>query len=156
MGEYLDDLHKEHKARKLRLQRAAFRAVTEPPKASTEPSLPEEPPPPEKPKLVLFSTFDLIINDLCAYYNIRKLDVLSNRRIYDITKQRHMLAYMLYRMTTFTNPQIAAKMGRDPTTISYAINKIRDNLADHATEVEELELRIGDLLTKHRNMRGKS
>ena len=135
MGEYLDSLHEAHKSRQSRLKRAALKAVTEQPE-------------PEPARY--FTTFDIILREICTYYNVRKLDILSQRRINNISHPRHMLAYMLYRMTSFTNGQIAKNMQKDISTISYAINKIINHIQSHQSDIDELEIRIGKLLAQRK------
>src|SRR6266576_4605632 len=152
MGEYLDSLHEAHKARQNRLKRAALRAVTEALNSVMEPKpelLPEPPQNGEAP-VRYFTTFDVIINEICTYYNVRKMDVLSQRRMDNVVHARHMLAYMLHRMTSFTNGQIAHNMQKDMSSISYAINKIINHIQSHQSDIDELENRIGKLLAQRK------
>src|SRR6266571_1332240 len=140
MGEYLDSLHEAHKVRQSRLKKAAFKAVTNP-----------EPESESEPETVRYSTtFEIILREICTYYDVRKLDILSQRRINNITHPRHMLAYMLYRMTSFTNGQIAKNMQKDISTIAYAINKIINHIQSHQSDIDELEKRIEKLLAQRK------
>jgi len=157
MGEYLDSLHEAHKERQSRLKEAAFRAVTEPePVPAPEPEtevIPEEIPPEEHPTdhpLKYRTTFEIVLHEICTYYNVRKLDIISPRRLNNICYPRHMLIYMLYKMTTFTNGQIAQNMHRDISSISYAINKIINNIKSHQSDIDELEKRIVELLEQRK------
>ncbi len=155
MGEYLDSLHEAHKARQNRLKRAALRAVTEALNSVMEPEpelLPEPPPETDAPVVRHFTTFDTILNEICTYYNVRKMDVLSQRRIDNVVHARHMLAYMLHRMTSFTNGQIAHNMQKDMSSISYAINKIINHIQSHQSDIDELENRIGKLLAQRKTL----
>ena len=152
MGEYLDSLHEAHKIRQSRLKEAAFKSVTEPepatipiPEAEIE-TIPEE-------KVIALryrTTFDIVLHEICTYYNVRKIDIISLRRLNNICYPRHMLIYMLYRMTTFTNVQIAQNMRRDISTISYAINKIINNIQNHQSDIDKLEKRILELLEQRK------
>jgi len=158
MGEYLDSLHEAHKERQSRLKEAAFRAVTEPdlvpiPEPETEiiserPSVSEEAP--ADHPLKYRTTFEIVLHEICTYYNVRKIDIISLRRLNNICYPRHMLIYMLYRMTTFTNGQIAQNMRRDISTISYAINKIINNIQNHQSDIDKLEKRILELLEQRK------
>ncbi len=153
MGEYLDSLHEAHKARQNRLKRAALRAVTEALNSVMEPEpelLPEPPPDGDAPVVRRLTAFDTILNEICTYYNVRKLDVLSQRRMDNVVHARHMLAYMLHRMTSFTNGQIAHNMQKDMSSISYAINKIINHIQSHQSDIDELENRIGKLLAQRK------
>lgn len=137
-------LHEQHKARQERIKQAAV-SNPEPPRIIHDFSGKEERKK-NKPKLKSILTFDIILNTVCEYYNVRKIDILSSRRLRNISAQRHMLAYMLYRMTSFTNNQIAPKMNRDPTTVGYAIKKMIDSADKFKEDIEELEKRISVLL----------
>src|SRR6266404_8956220 len=151
MGEYLDLLHEAHKARQNRLKRAALKAVTEALDSVMEPErLPEPPPDGDAPVIRRLTAFDTILNEICTYYNVRKMDVLSQRRIDNVVHARHMLAYMLHRMTSFTNGQIAHNMQKDMSSISYAINKIINHIQSHQSDIDELENRIGKLLAQRK------
>jgi len=132
MGTILASLHEEHKARQLRIKRAALKSLTE--NSSLEAGQGPEietvkQTPPEKSKKNN-SSFDIILNEICRYYNVRQIDILSTRRLNNISGPRHMLAYMMYHMTTMTTHQIAPRMNRDPSTIGYAIKKIKFHLRD--------------------------
>lgn len=139
-----DTLHEQHKARQERIKQAAV-PDSQKPRVIHDFSGKEERKK-NKPKLKPLMTFDIIINVVCEYYQVRKLDILSSRRLRNISSHRHMLAYMLYRMTSFTNNQIAPKMNRDPTTVGYAIKKMIDSADQHKEDIEELERRITELL----------
>jgi chromosomal replication initiation ATPase DnaA len=149
----LEALHEQHKARQMRIKRAAIKpecTLLDIVQIIAEPEASQEPEPEIRLNLAGMSTFDIFIHEICRYYNVRKLDILSQRKINKISDQRHMLAYMLYRMTSFTNNQIAPKMHRDPTTIGYAIKKIMDNLDAKMPEVQALETRIASLLEQRK------
>jgi len=153
MGEYLDSLHEAHKARQNRLKRAALKAVTEALNSVMEPEpvlLPEPPPDSGAPVVRRLTTFDMVLNEICTYYNVRKMDILSQRRMDNVCQARHMLAYMLHRMTNFTNGQIAHNMQKDMSSISYAINKIINHIQSHQSDIDELENRIGKLLAQRK------
>lgn len=155
MGDYLTLLHSEHKARKLRLKQAAFKAVTSP---VAEPAAPDPPPEPlavELPRRVTGgSNFDLILNEVCRYYDVRRLDVLSHRNVAQFVQCRHMVAYQLYNFTNLTNPQIGTKLNRDPTTIWYAILKVKNHRNELKPEIDEIEKIIAELLAYRKAMTG--
>ncbi|HYT42924.1 MAG TPA: helix-turn-helix domain-containing protein [Methylomirabilota bacterium] len=151
MGTILASLHEEHKARRLRIKRAALKSLTD--NSSLAGQGPEieitEQVPPEKNKKN-HSSFDIVLNEICRYYNVRQIDLLSSRRLNNISGPRHMLAYMMYHMTSLTTHQIAPRMNRDPSTIGYAIKKIQDNLERHQSDIDALEATLKDLLLSHR------
>lgn len=151
MGDYLTSLHVEHKERQLRLKKAALKAVCIPEPAPESVPLVEAMP--EIPKKKLFvNTFEIILHEVCTYYNVRKLDILSQRRIKNIAEARHMLIYMLYRMTSFTNPQIAERINKDPSTVGYGIEAIEKNLERHKSDIDQLEALIAELLLQRKTI----
>jgi chromosomal replication initiation ATPase DnaA len=154
MGTLLASLHEEHKARQERLKKAAFKEVT---------SIPQSAPPVNAPQnnaerlpssdaaeggadasLIkkCSTTFDATVLETCQFYNVRPRDVFSNRHAPEFVKCRHIMAYILYDITSFTNPQIGKKMNRDPTSILHAINKIKSNLDTLQPDITEIERRI--------------
>ncbi len=153
MGEYLDSLHEAHKIRQSRLKEAAFKSITEPEPATIPIPEPEIEKISEEPPMIFpryRTTFDIVLHEICTYYNVRKIDIISPRRLNNICYPRHMLIYMLYRMTIFTNGQIAQNMRRDISTISYAINKIINDIKSHQSDIDELEKRILELLEQRK------
>ena len=119
----LEQLHQERKARLERIERAAYR-----------------------PKALPFDSFDIILNEICEYYQTRAEDIFSQRRMMGLSNKRMVLAYMVYLLTPLSNPQIAAKMKRDPSSISLALNKMRNNITSYTEVIQELEQRIRPLL----------
>lgn len=155
MGTVLASLHEEHKARQDRIRHAAFRALTEPvlPPAAPEPPLialtdPEVEAVPVVLRVVNKSVFDIILDEICTYYSVRKMDLFSNRRMRNISTHRHMLIYMVYRMTKWSNPKIGSKVDRDPSSVGYAINKILDNIDQYEEQILQLQERIAPLLAQ--------
>src|SRR6266478_5931000 len=151
MGEYLNSLHEAHKARQSRLKEAAFRSVTDEPEPVPIPE-PETGTIPEEQIIPLRyrTTFEIVLHEICTYYSVRKMDIISPRRLNNICYPRHMLIYMLYKMTTFTNGQIAQNMHRDMSSITYAINKIINNIKSHQSDIDELEKRIVEILEQRK------
>lgn len=141
--------HEQHKARQLRLKQAALKIAPPPapPLPPPEPTAePEEIIPPKK--RIFPNTFEATLYEVCRYYDVRERDVLSHRNIPAVVRCRHIIAYILYDITNMTNPQIGHRLNRDPTTVWYAIQKIRDNLEEHREDIEELESRIKTALHK--------
>jgi len=153
MGTILASLHEEHKARQLRIKRAALKSLTENSSLETGHGSEIETTgqgPPEKSNKN-HSSFDIILNEICRYYNVRQIVILSSRRLINISGPRHMLAYMMYHMTTMTTHQIAPRMNRDPSTIGYAIKKIKDNIARYQSDIDALEAALKDLLIQRKS-----
>jgi hypothetical protein len=138
----LDTLHSEHKARQLRLKKAAFKAVmTELPPPPPEPEV-SSGPAPYSPQKIYNNTFDATWYEVCTYYDVREKDVFSNRHQPSVVRCRHIIAYILYDITSMTNPAIGRRMDRDPTSILHAINKIKNGMAIFGPAIKEIERRI--------------
>lgn len=128
------ELHRQHKERQARIKAASV----------------ERPPAPPAPIRIPSNSFDIISTELAAYFKVRVQDLISHRRIGFISASRHMLIYMMYRLTNYTSSQIGDRLDRDRSTITYAIKKIQNNLPLHRKEIEELEARIRPLLQQKR------
>lgn len=142
MGTELEFQHQQHKARQDRIKAAAIKIVPSPrpaPKPITPPT----------PKKSLF-TIDIVLQEVCNYYNVEERNILSNRRINNIVTPRHMVSYMLYLMTSFTTHQIAKRLDRDPTTIGYAIHKVESQLDLHQEAIEALKKAIAERLDQRK------
>lgn len=134
----LADLHEKHKARQARIKAAAI------------PTPPAPKPIPTTEIISIPNHFDIILREFCGYFEIRSEDVLSQRRLNYIADKRQLLAYMVYWLTDYTNPKIAARIQKDPSTVFYAIKKIQNNLPLHRKDIEALEARIKPLLPPKR------
>lgn len=141
----LETLHEERKARLARIKQAAVEEP-EPPKIIPEPE--EEEPSIQEEVFVNKgnNSFEIILFEICEYYKVRHEDILSSRRLNSIAEKRQILAYMLYLMTKLTNPQIASKLNRDPTSIGYAIHKIRNNMERYREDIALLENRAKQVM----------
>lgn len=148
MGTILASMHEEHKARQLRIKLAAFKAVMLPieVKLDTVMEVIPEPSPDPEPDRSKWGSFDIIMSEVCKYYKVRKTDLLSPRRLNNIARARHVLAFVALRLTKLTTHQMAPRMDRDPSTVYYAIKKLEADLPSYQTEIDEIEARLKDLL----------
>ena len=137
----LDTLHVEHKARQQRLKDAALKEATAP--------IPKPKPQDQELEPIPAHNFDIIFREVCSFYKCRKIDILSYRKFKGLPECRGMIAYMAHHMTSMTNVQIGNKLGRDPTSIWYAITKIKPT-PKFKFDVLELEKRITALYIKHK------
>jgi chromosomal replication initiation ATPase DnaA len=126
----ITSLHEQHKERVSRIKRAALKDLTAKP---------------VEPKIG--SITDIILTEVCAYYKVRKEDILAQRRG-AINHPRHMVVYLLYLTTSYTNPQIASKIQRDPATITYSLQKTKREAKRYQTEIDALYGRIMFLIGK--------
>jgi Bacterial dnaA protein helix-turn-helix len=139
---FIAEQHKLHKERQDRIKQAAIKELTksfpvtppEPPKPPAEVVLPLTPPP-EGVEPPYITIYDVIMRCVCKHYNVRKDDVLSQRRLGNVVKARHAAAIMMFRFTRWTTFKIADKLKRDPSTIFYILQKQTNEPSDF-TELE--------------------
>lgn len=131
--------HEARKARLARIRSAAFKELTKP-----------DTPPPEEVIVAkpicdqYFSIYDLVMKTVCAHYNVRSEDVLSNRRLGKVVKARHAAIVMLFRFTKWTTFKIADRLKRDPSTVFYVLQKQEA----HPEDYSDLERLIQDTVPK--------
>lgn len=87
---------------------------------------------------------DDIIEAVCEHYNVRRSDVLSQRRTKNLAFPRHVAMFLTKELTTLTLSEIGNTFGgRDHSTVLHGINKIRGlRLKDNnlRAELERLEM----------------
>lgn len=138
----LETLHEERKARLKRIEGAAvkppenqvIRKIADIRRNMVEVKL--------KPSL------DIILHELCIFYDVMPEDILSKRRQGKIALRRQIFMYLANKMTFLTNPQIAEKMDRDHTTVIYGIAKIQNSLPEFGDELTKLEDIIRETLKR--------
>jgi len=152
MATILADMHQAHKARQLRIQQAAYRELTA---TSSGIDIVEPVPGPEpEPPIAVIETrvpgyaFNIVMGEICSHFNVRPEDLLSNRRLNNISLPRHIMAYLLCRLTKYNTYQIAPKMNRDPATIFYAFKKIEGDLERYREHLDILEPKLRGLLPR--------
>lgn len=135
----IETLHAEHKQRRLRIQKAAIKLVPQPPKPVAEPDPAPEPAPQKEEVGKLGSVPDIILNEVCKYYDVKRKDVLSRRRFSGLVPAQRMSCYMFHLTTSYTNPKIASIMNRDPSSVGVAIKRAKSIPEDQeaATFLEE-------------------
>ncbi len=83
---------------------------------------------------------------VCAYYNVSKGDLMSDRRMQPIAFRRQIAMYLTKELTGRTLPAIGRYYHRDHTVILYAVRKISAQIKSDpvlAQEIKELKSRIG-------------
>jgi len=84
-------------------------------------------------------TVDEIQHQTAEYFNIRRTDLLSNRRTHNIVRPRQIAMYLAKEMTRNSLPEIGRHFGgRDHTTVIHSIRKIDDLLVNDASLSEDL------------------
>lgn len=132
----LETTHAERKARLKRIAEAAYK----PPEPSPVQKLSDIKQ--EVMRLRLMPSLDIILHELCRYYNMRAVDIMSSRRQTKIAERRQILMYLANKLTTLTNPQLGEKLGKDPTTIWHGVTKIQSNIEKYQEDLDKLETLI--------------
>lgn len=90
-------------------------------------------------------TVDEIIRYVAAHYQVRVAEILSDRRVANIVRPRHVAMYLAKNMTGKSLPEIGRRFGnRDHTTILNAIQRIT---AFRATD-DDFDLLVARLRTE--------
>ena len=64
---------------------------------------------------------------VAAHYDIKPLEMSSERRAKEVVRPRHVAMYLAKQLTTHSLPEIGRKFGkRDHTTVMYAIRRIEE------------------------------
>ena len=78
----------------------------------------------------LYPTPDLIMKEVCSYFNIPKEKIIGLSKTKDVAMPRQIMLYLIREMTDLSLPDIGKFSKRDHTTVLYAINKISDQLSE--------------------------
>jgi hypothetical protein len=119
---------------------------------------PAERPPEPEPCDVPRVTIGDIIAEVSTFYDVSKMDILSQRRQAAIVRPRQIVMYLARHMTPHSLPQIGRFLGgRDHTTVLHGTAKITKLVAENeglASELSALKPRIIErrLMAFHRAM----
>ena len=91
-------------------------------------------------------TMEMIVNEVCNYYNITIDDINSKQRSQDITHPRQVATFLCRDLTDNSQELIGKAVGnRDHSTVINSINKIRkeiENNTNTKAEIEEIKKRL--------------
>lgn len=92
---------------------------------------------------------DIILENICKYYNVTKNDILGKKKNKEIVDPRQMCIYLITEMLDLPLASIGTYMGgRDHTTIIHARDKIALNLkSNNKLKVELADLK--QMILKH-------
>ena len=91
-----------------------------------------------KDKSDIVPTADVIIDEVCKYYNIEPAILRGQGRAKDISLARQIAMYLIRRMTNLSLKEIGKEFdGRDHTTVLHSIERIED-LAKNDPEKSEV------------------
>jgi chromosomal replication initiator protein len=72
-------------------------------------------------------TIDEIQRAVCAQFDVKQLDLISERRAVAIARPRQIAMYLAKRLTTRSLPEIGRKFGnRDHSTVIHAVRRIEE------------------------------
>lgn len=75
-------------------------------------------------EVVPMPSFRAVLRAVCKFYDVRPLDVLSQRREARVMRPRQVVYYLMYDLTNHTFPTIGRLMSRDHTSILSGSRKI--------------------------------
>lgn len=144
---YLQKLQREHKERRARLN------PLPPPSAkplSANTVAPVEHPEKTDEELedIVFRgevDFHSIFKEVCKFYGVSMLDVISPRRQMKMVMARHVTAHIAIQHTKVNTRQLASLLARDHSTIVYALQRM-EKLSENesiATDIGTIKKRLG-------------
>ena len=90
-------------------------------------------------------TPDLILKRVCDYYGADIKDVLSNSRRANIVQIRQAAMYLIREITQISLHDIAYLLGRDHTTVLYAIDRVKERCSQSSDFDEDLRVLTNNL-----------
>lgn len=87
-------------------------------------------------------TPDVIIDCVCKYFSVDKIDLLGKRKHKEIVEPRQIAMYIIYEMLDLPLTSISQVFGkRDHTTVIYA----RDKITDLIKENNRIKIAVSDI-----------
>ena len=87
-------------------------------------------------------TPNLIINQVCKFYNHDEATLRGSLKTKGITEARQVAVYLIRKLTNLSLPDIGKEFGKDHTTILYSIKKVESMLK---TGDQQLQDHIRDI-----------
>ena len=85
-------------------------------------------------------TIGIILDTVCKYYDIKKIDVLSQRRTRTIVRPRQIIMYLAKTVTLKSLPEIGRRLGdRDHTTVLHGVRQIECLMKTNNQIAEDIE-----------------
>ena len=82
-------------------------------------------------------TPELIIREVCRYYNISENVIRSSQRNKGTAEARQMAMYLIRSMTNLSYPDVGKEFGRDHTTAMHGVGKIESLLEDSTNPLHD-------------------
>ena len=81
-------------------------------------------------------TPNLIISQVCKFYNVDDIDLRGSKKNKGIAEPRQIAMYLIRKLTNLSLPEIGAQFGKDHSTVLYNIRKVESALKDGSTEMQ--------------------
>ena len=89
-----------------------------------------------KEKSDILPTADIIIDEVCKFYNLEPSILRGQGRSKDISLARQIAMYQIRRMTNLSLKEIGREFSRDHTTVLSALNRIEDLVKNDPLKAE--------------------
>ena len=90
-----------------------------------------------KERADIVPTADVIIDEVCAYYNTQPDQVRGQDQTKVVSLARQIAMYLVRRMTSLTLKDIGTEFGRDHATVLYAIKRV-EQMVKSQPEIAEI------------------
>ncbi len=81
-------------------------------------------------------TPNLIIGQVCKFYNVDDVDLRGSKKNKGIAEPRQIAMYLIRKLTNLSLPEIGVQFGKDHSTVLYNIRKVEVALKDGNTEMQ--------------------
>ncbi len=91
-----------------------------------------------KGKAETLPTPELIISEVCRFYNISESTIRSTQKNKGTAEARQVAMYLIRSMTNLSLPDVGKEFDRDHTTVMHGVKKIEDLLKDTTNPLHDV------------------
>jgi len=91
-----------------------------------------------KGKAETLPTPDLIIDEVCRFYNISESTIRSTQKNKGTAEARQVAMYLIRSMTNLSLPDVGKQFDRDHTTVMHGVKKIETLLEDSTNPIHDI------------------
>ena len=91
-----------------------------------------------KGKAETLPTPDLIISEVCRFYNISEDTIRSTQKNKGTAEARQIAMFLIRSMTNLSLPDVGKEFNRDHTTVMHGVNKIEELLKDKTNPLNDV------------------
>ena len=84
-------------------------------------------------------TPDLILQEVSSFYNVPVDRICGKSKTRDVVKPRQAAIYLIRELVGLSLPEIGEVMGRDHSTVYYALQRMEEQLKEDPTIVNEIQ-----------------